>query len=179
MGSPPRVRGTPGHQDREAPVRGITPACAGNTMIGRYLRRQAGDHPRVCGEHRAAGPGGWSECGSPPRVRGTRKILGTKNLWHGITPACAGNTICPGLVTRCPGDHPRVCGEHAMSTGNPPCWLGSPPRVRGTRILVLVVQNVGRITPACAGNTSGTCTTGGSGAGSPPRVRGTRGLRSS
>ena len=71
----------------------------------------------------------------------------------------------------CLGDHPRVCGEH--------CWIawwligmpGSSPRMRGTRLITLMLATTRGIIPAYAGNTfrhSGSC----SGSGDHPRVCG-------
>jgi len=49
-GSPPRVRGTVRLFQIYGRMRGITPACAGNSA-GEGLRHRLGqDHPRVCGE---------------------------------------------------------------------------------------------------------------------------------
>ena len=53
-GSSPRVRGT---RDCRFQIRyddGIIPACAGNTNVFERIAEAFGDHPRVCGEHRAA-----------------------------------------------------------------------------------------------------------------------------
>ena len=91
--------------------------------------------------------------GSPPRVRGKRNLLAHTAARCGITPACAGKTICSFVNPNASRDHPRVCGENGTSGTTFPYTLGSPPRVRGK----LCRQNfhlfrVG-ITPACAGKT--------------------------
>ena len=73
-----------------------------------------------------------AKLGSPPRVRGT----GLQEPDHGehrrITPARAGNSMCP--MTPGPGmeDHPRACGEQAREKEDKDGMKGSPPRVRGT-----------------------------------------------
>ena len=69
-GSPPRVRGKHPARLPEARNRGITPACAGKTLVGLLFPETGQDHPRVCGEnaHSASPPSGGT--GSPPRVRG-------------------------------------------------------------------------------------------------------------
>ena len=96
---------------------------------------------------------------------------GCMNL-SGITPACAGKSVCVECVAPERKDHPRVCGEkllrfldgksqakdHPRVCGekleifdSADALMGSPPRVRGKvgaecpRIKVL------GITPACAG----------------------------
>ena len=69
-GSPPRVRGIPVPDNFRGLHPGITPACAGNTvllMLDCGLRR---DHPRVCGEYLLSMIGRLTSKGSPPRVRG-------------------------------------------------------------------------------------------------------------
>ena len=50
-GSSPRMRGTPLHDLVFRCQRGIIPAHAGNTSIGRSKFRSSWDHPRACGEH--------------------------------------------------------------------------------------------------------------------------------
>ena len=151
-GSPPRVRGTGicGYFRRR--FAGITPACAGNSLLTPNSTHLLKDHPRVCGEqgaHRHPHPG---HEGSPPRVRGTARCNALQSHLSGITPACAGNSVtvcdCQGLEE----DHPRVCGEQVCCCGKLNRYRGSPPRVRGTVQLDFAGLNGARITPACAGN---------------------------
>ena len=90
--------------------------------------------------------------GSPPRVRGTVRVLICALRFPGITPACAGNREAAGLQWQDVEDHPRVCGEQRFKK-RPQCAdHGSPPRVRGTVRLCLSGSGRNRITPACAGN---------------------------
>ena len=152
-GSSPRVRGTLRQGQGPVRVRGIIPACAGNTRPSTARRCRAGDHPRVCGEHSSRRLTAAFAVGSSPRVRGTRILNQALSVMGGIIPACAGNTRANrGRLAR-RRDHPRVCGEHMRK------WLldhveaGSSPRVRGTRILVSVRLRCRGIIPACAGNT--------------------------
>ena len=51
MGSSPRVRGTRTRLLHGADLRGIIPACAGNTRCRLPRAARWWDHPRVCGEH--------------------------------------------------------------------------------------------------------------------------------
>ena len=51
MGSSPRVRGTRDLVAGGGHLRGIIPACAGNTTLSSIAASNGGDHPRVCGEH--------------------------------------------------------------------------------------------------------------------------------
>ena len=92
-GSSPHVRGTREPPSAGAELRGIIPACAGNTCVGHGKRRNmagiipacAGntridaqnrlptrDHPRMCGEHVPTASVFHPLTGSSPHVRGTR-----------------------------------------------------------------------------------------------------------
>ena len=71
-GSSPRVRGTLVLHHRPVDVGRFIPACAGNTCgIGCPPAAET-VHPRVCGEHLKARVCTAWDCGSSPRVRGTR-----------------------------------------------------------------------------------------------------------
>ncbi len=74
-GSSPRVRGTRHVRVPVAPVPGIIPACAGNTSMASGPSIEAGDHPRVCGEHTVWLAVAHFVAGSSPRVRGTRDVM--------------------------------------------------------------------------------------------------------
>ena len=151
-GSPPRVRGTgPGGQPDRAHGR-ITPACAGNRIRGRAAPQAVKDHPRVCGEQRQSPSSSQLAVGSPPRVRGTVGQPFQSIRRHGITPACAGNSISAIPPATASKDHPRVCGEQRTSTLPALLAQGSPPRVRGTVFFANHGHKAKGITPACAGN---------------------------
>ena len=151
-GSPPRVRGTVVVGSTKTPSRGITPACAGNSVHQDYFSGQCQDHPRVCGEQIPAVPEETWTQGSPPRVRGTAR-LALPAMWDiGITPACAGNREAGGSEFVGGEDHPRVCGEQPLNPRSQPVRLGSPPRVRGTALSCFYLLPQKGITPACAGN---------------------------
>ena len=51
-GSPPHVRERPAAQPVEYDVPGITPACAGKTLLDSSPNRRRWDHPRMCGKDR-------------------------------------------------------------------------------------------------------------------------------
>ena len=91
-GSSPRVRGTPVVRQGKGQVRGIIPACAGNTSHIHAKRSPRRDHPRVCGEHRLDSIDVLIGQGSSPRVRGTPHVELQFERCRGIIPACAGNT---------------------------------------------------------------------------------------
>ena len=71
----------------------------------------------------------------------------------GITPACAGKTLCPPRAQHSRGDHPRVCGENQDRLRLLVSQPGSPPRVRGKLKRISRELELTGITPACAGKT--------------------------
>jgi len=50
LGSPPRVRGGAAKEPPHQPGEGITPACAGRSILKPNSLMRMKDHPRVCGE---------------------------------------------------------------------------------------------------------------------------------
>ena len=158
-GSSPRVRGTHLLICDCVRVRGIIPACAGNTMPMFSPWRKPRDHPRVCGEHDIQLTVTQCAPGSSPRVRGTLHGVAVGRAETGIIPACAGNTVVQPGVLLSEGDHPRVCGEHLAGMSGVSPAMGSSPRVRGTRVVQRVGQGIHGIIPACAGNTCACATT--------------------
>ena len=150
-GSPPRVRGKAGGQSSALNAPGITPACAGKSAFPLRSVRSCKDHPRVCGEKKAAVTTLFWTGGSPPRVRGKDRDIARSRHAVGITPACAGKSRrrkCPNKWAK---DHPRVCGEKALAVATVVSALGSPPRVRGKGSPWARKGAVKGITPACAG----------------------------
>ena len=171
QGSSPRVRGTHRGDDDDDGVRGIIPACAGNTIRRHAVARRRRDHPRVCGEHVIGGQYRSAGEGSSPRVRGTLRQFRDPIDVRGIIPACAGNT--QSLLKMLPAirDHPRVCGEHMVGYLAGTDATGSSPRVRGTRSAAIIGLFELGIIPACAGNTAAG-SAGRSGVWDHPRVCG-------
>ena len=102
IGSPPRVRGTVHQLFRENYSKGITPACAGNSLNSFSFSGYWKDHPRVCGEQTSCAGTLIFIKGSPPRVRGTDPGCWQRRLLLGITPACAGNSICKSIQSHTP-----------------------------------------------------------------------------
>ena len=92
MGSSPHVWGAHGIQRYTCRFAGIIPACAGSTKTGPCSTCGAGDHPRMCGEH--------------------RRRHGRAGRRRGIIPACAGSTRRLQVHADRGRDHPRMCGEH-------------------------------------------------------------------
>ena len=91
-GSPPRVREPlSGYVPMLSEI-GITPACAGTTIVRAARARKPRDHPRVCGNHLEIHLAGDLCLGSPPRVREPLAVYLNYLIVFGITPACAGTT---------------------------------------------------------------------------------------
>ena len=153
-GSSPHVRGTLEDEAAVHELRGIIPACAGNTS-GHGLGCACGrDHPRMCGEHCTKSCPTSSGLGSSPHVRGTLSRLIMRWGICGIIPACAGNTDEKMIACLHVGDHPRMCGEHLSAPFTTTLSIGSSPHVRGTPAVLHEFLDVVGIIPACAGNTA-------------------------
>ena len=152
-GSPPQVRGKLQLAENPGGGAGITPAGAGKTTTPTLLFNVQWDHPRRCGENDNALFFLRLFPGSPPQVRGKRRIPDIRAAFHRITPAGAGKTGDSDFFCRYSWDHPRRCGENFMAWGSGKRNAGSPPQVRGK--LNLARYNVGiyGITPADAGKT--------------------------
>ena len=129
------------------------PAHAGNTEKSLSNFDYSPVHPRACGEHSIRSPVGKCQCGSSPRMRGTRLRIALASSFDRFIPAHAGNTISLGGALQAGSVHPRACGEH-------PCYLvrlrpvfGSSPRMRGTLACSGLASEAPRFIPAHAGNT--------------------------
>ena len=131
-GSSPRMRGTPIRASARHRRPGIIPAYAGNTTGNLKKSISAGDHPRVCGEHRTRPLHVRTEQGSSPRMRGTPLPDTSSCVRTGIIPAYAGNTNTVYRYDCRYRDHPRVCGEHRKAHARSAVQGGSSPRMRGT-----------------------------------------------
>ena len=150
-GSPPRVRGK-GDRKMSWQVRdGITPACAGKRISGRFRAPAKRDHPRVCGEKLSMLNEGERQTGSPPRVRGKGHLAPVLSIRQRITPACAGKRLRQISSASKNRDHPRVCGEKVCRARSIKLRKGSPPRVRGKASPFRGLSALYGITPACAG----------------------------
>ena len=101
----------PYHKGKVVPA-GITPAGAGKTLGFSFPFDVYKDHPRRCGENvRVISSTLWVE-GSPPQVRGKRKMATKTKTAERITPAGAGKTGINTATTSIYWDHPRRCGEN-------------------------------------------------------------------
>ena len=93
-GSPPRVREKLNLKSGASRPFRITPACAGKTPYTLIYTKKVQDHPRVCGKNLFKELKQAYGRGSPPRVR--EKLLSEilTIVLVGITPVCAGKTLC-------------------------------------------------------------------------------------
>ena len=69
-GSPPHVRGKVGQLENHKMVVGITPACAGKSLIESCGNAGKKGHPRACGEKYRENTEAMRVQGSPPHMRG-------------------------------------------------------------------------------------------------------------
>ena len=153
-GSSPRTRGTPRGRAARRGSRRFIPAHAGNTRPESGVLRGRTVHPRARGEHAPWQTGEWSQNGSSPRTRGTRRSGWCGRTPERFIPAHAGNTRPLRISLPSWSVHPRARGEHAT------------PRIAVAPKL--------RFIPAHAGNTRSTVRRAASMSGSSPRTRGTR-----
>ena len=155
IGSPPLARGPPVVAIGAVMIVGITPACAGTTRYRRSWNGGRRDHPRLRGDHSPRRSSSARLSGSPPLARGPQSDTEEYGSENRITPACAGTT--PSIVApyAVPEDHPRLRGDHDTTTGTPAERWGSPPLARGPPRPPTGGRMLRRITPACAGTTTG------------------------
>ncbi len=151
-GSPPRTRGTVRRARRAQPEPGITPAYAGNRAGPCPGSGRSRDHPRVRGEQAGRSKLEEKSAGSPPRTRGTVKLVRSAFGPEGITPAYAGNSAERRCSDHDKPDHPRVRGEQPFFVDRLNDRPGSPPRTRGTVGGLVRPGGHRGITPAYAGN---------------------------
>ena len=97
-GSPPLARGIQLWRQPSNLESGITPACAGNTLLLRTNETSSWDHPRLRGEYRTHQLFARRLKGSPPLARGIQCLSCPVVSHLGITPACAGNTLKKSLI---------------------------------------------------------------------------------
>ena len=154
-GSSPHVRGARCFATVFLDGFGIIPACAGSTCPSRPSAATAGDHPRMCGEHRICCQSCKISTGSSPHVRGALVQDFLQGLSTGIIPACAGSTVSWRIRRPPCRDHPRMCGEHNRGSSFGQSHKGSSPHVRGARQACDDALQESGIIPACAGSTAG------------------------
>ena len=178
-GSSPRMRGARARRYRFRSDRGIIPAYAGSTVLGRKRALLWRDHPRVCGEHDASTETSRLRSGSSPRMRGAPWRSSTRPSSRWIIPAYAGSTRRTAPRIRQAWDHPRVCGEHPGLEREPIVLGGSSPRMRGAHFEIPDIPMTWYMTGEffirfrrawnCPPTQQGSSNTGLYGVGRPPR----------
>ena len=131
QGSPPHARGRLKAWSVMLEGDGITPACAGKTLLRSFHATENPDHPRMRGEDQKAVEQRIDAKGSPPHARGRPFGVKEDSITMGITPACAGKTCRPRSRRRRPEDHPRMRGEDSSRPTQQKRSVGSPPHARG------------------------------------------------
>ncbi len=194
IGSAPRVRGTHRLVRVETGAGRFSPAGAGNSRQPARVLQGQPVQPRGCGELGGRGVLGSPRIGSAPRVRGTLARGRAVIVGDRFSPAGAGNSGAARPRARPRAVQPRGCGELSPGSAPEPPVVGSAPRVRGTLVVELSREELGRFSPAGAGNSQPVATRTCSAAvqprgcgelvaisvctynahGSAPRVRGTR-----
>ena len=131
LGSSPRVRGKVPDPSTVSSGGRIIPAGAGKSPSTSSTGWPARDHPRGCGEKRAAVLTWQRAKGSSPRVRGKGWATGASGTSGRIIPAGAGKRDHARGLAPAAGDHPRGCGEKVEAVACLDVHPGSSPRVRG------------------------------------------------
>ena len=114
----------------------------------------------MCGKDSASTNIAYKATGSPPHVRERLLDEFYRDILEWITPACAGKTNVVELPSSLFKDHPRMCGKDSCCNGPGIPLSGSPPHVRERPGVPALHSCRSRITPACAGKTSSTSSTG-------------------
>ena len=171
-GSPPRVRGKPIGGILSQQATRITPARAGKTSSPARLSRRAEDHPRACGENYYPLVPAKRRFGSPPRVRGKRKLFSCPAGCVRITPARAGKTYFSAKLRPLYTDHPRACGENKSMFAFHCFLLRITPARAGKTTFLFQKSHPRRDHPRACGENPPLGAGRGDAPGSPPRVRG-------
>ena len=152
-GSSPLSRGIRRSSPRHPRSQRIIPALAGNTGIIRTNLQPMGDHPRSRGEYALQETSYPTPGGSSPLSRGILFSVEILESTERIIPALAGNTQPPPGWSGRQSDHPRSRGEYVSRSHATTSAAGSSPLSRGIRLSSVLLQRLGRIIPALAGNT--------------------------
>ena len=119
MGSPPRMRGKGQLNHLNLHTPGITPACAGKSVIrisDGCLRR---DHPRVCGEKRTTAGRSSGACAATSNAIG----MVTSALYRSAMSYTKEHS-CPTCTNPSPGAHPSATMTAWASPYRQACTVG-------------------------------------------------------
>ena len=151
MGSSPHTRGARILARSVRKWLGIIPAYAGSTIKLNNFCEDAGDHPRIRGEHVSWLCKMHTKTGSSPHTRGARQAHAARRVVRGIIPAYAGSTMTARIEESFKqGSSPHTRGardedrRHRLHRGIIPAYAGSTrplsracsngwdhPRIRG------------------------------------------------
>ena len=151
-GSPPHARGADKRLMGCSGASGITPACAGSSVVSVSGWWEKRDHPRMRGEQALGIPISVANMGSPPHARGAVLLKSASCRHCGITPACAGSSEEVHQLHGVAQDHPRMRGEQRLRWLSGSGCRGSPPHARGAVLVTDGERGKVGITPACAGS---------------------------
>ena len=111
-GSSPRVWGTHTWQAGHENDGRFIPTRVGNTHVAVAVPLVVTVHPHACGEHRICLIVCNMNCGSSPRVWGTRWCYGRRSRIYRFIPTRVGNTLKYDSMADSKAVHPHACGEH-------------------------------------------------------------------
>ena len=86
-------------------------------------------------------------------MRGKLDVEALASVFNRIIPACAGQTVTGLRIGVLTADHPRLCGANSPAYSHVCEMVGSSPLVRGKPGGMRYKRVLGRIIPACAGQT--------------------------
>ena len=132
---------------------GITPACAGNTLLIFLSFMSVRDYPCMRREYLTA-----SNClndpeGLPLHAQGILSLSSCRHASDGITPACAGNTTEFDYEATKSWDYPCMRREYDAHYCLDKIDTGLPLHAQGIPGITCRKALECGITPACAGNT--------------------------
>ena len=152
-GSSPLTRGKLSEPGAGWSSRGLIPAHAGKTFLGRVAAPRTRAHPRSRGENRGHHRPGRFDRGSSPLTRGKRVAGIVGCLRDRLIPAHAGKTSMISASASGAGAHPRSRGENMFIAPVPCSRTGSSPLTRGKRSGDPASGSVTGLIPAHAGKT--------------------------
>ena len=153
-GSSPLTRGAQNTRPNAQTMMWLIPAYAGSTAIRIGSISTARAHPRLRGEHVAAGASPFLSQGSSPLTRGALCLCNRLVSIRGLIPAYAGSTTWNLRCWIQWWAHPRLRGEHWPIFHCRKLACGSSPLTRGARGHAAVGSRAWGLIPAYAGSTA-------------------------
>ena len=132
--------------------RRVIPACAGNGLASRIIRRSLRCQPCVCGERTRDASARCASPGPSRRVRGAGLRRACVQPEPRVIPARAGSRRAWSIPSASAPGHPCVCGERHTATSALEGSIGSSLRMRGADLAELQIIGTHRVIPAYAGS---------------------------